>query len=374
LMLAGENDAIWAVTAARAGRSPTTAAATQPATTMPIGTLLLEQLKQGHWTMLALLPPSATAAKDFSFAILDGRPVLAILLDHDEVRTFSWNSDRAAWESTAQISTAASTTQIKLLRDLPHSALWSGGASGGGTIHFNDSSPIALAIAGDAAVQDLTVAAQSIRVLSLVNGKITEYAFAPDGAARGEVVLPQPTSPQEQMPFEWLSAVAAGLLVLALLNTMRRREAATPESLEKAGVELAPMMRRIVAGTIDALPMIAVVFYILMNTTDSTDVEAIFASRQILIYSSTAVYILHTLIAELIWGRSLGKWVCGLRVVTIDGTPPRRRAIVIRNLLRVIDVGMVFMLLVVLFSPLRQRVGDLAAETVVVKAVEPPKT
>jgi len=155
---------------------------------------------------------------------------------------------------------------------------------------------------------------------------------------------------------------------------MRRREAATPESLEKAGVELAPMMRRIVAGTIDALPMIAVVFYILMNTTDSTDVEAIFASRQILIYSSTAVYILHTLIAELIWGRSLGKWVCGLRVVTIDGTPPRRRAIVIRNLLRVIDVGMVFMLLVVLFSPLRQRVGDLAAETVVVKAVEPPKT
>jgi uncharacterized RDD family membrane protein YckC len=63
--------------------------------------------------------------------------------------------------------------------------------------------------------------------------------------------------------------------------------------------------------------------------------------------------------------------VFGLRVVKIDGSRPGRGAIVIRNLLRIVELWMILLLLVVVISPLRQRVGDVAAGTVVVEKRQP---
>ncbi|CAA9382805.1 MAG: hypothetical protein AVDCRST_MAG64-759, partial [uncultured Phycisphaerae bacterium] len=82
-----------------------------------------------------------------------------------------------------------------------------------------------------------------------------------------------------------------------------------------------------------------------------------------------AIHLLHTTAAELAGGRSLGKIICGLRVISVDGQPPTKGQVVTRNLLRVIDVGLQFLpLLLVPFSPLRQRAGDAAAGTIVVTA------
>ena len=74
-------------------------------------------------------------------------------------------------------------------------------------------------------------------------------------------------------------------------------------------------------------------------------------------------------------GRTPGKRATGLRVVTFDGRPVTFVRSSVRNLLRVIDalpfayvIGMVSLLV----SPRNQRLGDLAAGTLVVREVKSP--
>ncbi|HEX4870268.1 MAG TPA: RDD family protein [Moraxellaceae bacterium] len=75
-------------------------------------------------------------------------------------------------------------------------------------------------------------------------------------------------------------------------------------------------------------------------------------------------------------GATPGKRVVGLRVVEADGRPVGVAASVIRNLLRAADFlpflfG--FGLVAMLFHPRFQRLGDMAAGTLVVWAPEPPQ-
>jgi uncharacterized RDD family membrane protein YckC len=79
----------------------------------------------------------------------------------------------------------------------------------------------------------------------------------------------------------------------------------------------------------------------------------------------------HTTTLEILLGRSVGKMLLGLRPATLEGTKPPPRALLTRNLLRIIDIVLVFPLVMILFSPLRQRVGDLAAGTLVLRDGEP---
>jgi uncharacterized RDD family membrane protein YckC len=67
-------------------------------------------------------------------------------------------------------------------------------------------------------------------------------------------------------------------------------------------------------------------------------------------------------------GTSLGKVVAGIRVTTIDGQPIGLRAATVRNLMRFVDGLGVYLVaaLSVLLTRRRQRLGDLAAGTVVV--------
>ncbi len=75
------------------------------------------------------------------------------------------------------------------------------------------------------------------------------------------------------------------------------------------------------------------------------------------------------IILEATQGATLGKMVVGLRVVKKDGTPIGWSESVIRNLLRIID-GLFFYLVGAIFvwtSPIKQRLGDRAASTVVIR-------
>jgi uncharacterized RDD family membrane protein YckC len=65
-------------------------------------------------------------------------------------------------------------------------------------------------------------------------------------------------------------------------------------------------------------------------------------------------------------GRSIGKLLTGTRVAALDGSRATPAAILVRNLLRVIDILLFFPLSFVFFSPLRQRVGDMAGGTIVI--------
>jgi uncharacterized RDD family membrane protein YckC len=89
----------------------------------------------------------------------------------------------------------------------------------------------------------------------------------------------------------------------------------------------------------------------------------------IIYWSGGIFYILYTTVIEAVAGRSLGKMLLGLRVIGLDGQPASAGALVTRNVLRLIEVGLFFFPLLLLpFLPLRQRAGDVAAGTLVVTA------
>jgi uncharacterized RDD family membrane protein YckC len=70
-------------------------------------------------------------------------------------------------------------------------------------------------------------------------------------------------------------------------------------------------------------------------------------------------------------GRSIGKRLVGLRVIGQDGLPLPARASLVRNLLRAVDVlpgSYVVGLVAIVASPKCQRLGDLAAGTIVVRS------
>ncbi|MDE3113483.1 MAG: RDD family protein [Chloroflexota bacterium] len=78
---------------------------------------------------------------------------------------------------------------------------------------------------------------------------------------------------------------------------------------------------------------------------------------------------------EWLWdGRTLGKRIFGLRVIAADGSPAGFVAILVRNLIRVVDFLPAFYglgLLAIVVSGRAQRLGDLAAGTFVVRAPRP---
>jgi uncharacterized RDD family membrane protein YckC len=69
-------------------------------------------------------------------------------------------------------------------------------------------------------------------------------------------------------------------------------------------------------------------------------------------------------------GASLGKLALGIRVAKLDGTPMDLWAALVRNLLRIVDGLFVYLVgaILVWTSPQRQRLGDRAAQTVVILA------
>jgi uncharacterized RDD family membrane protein YckC len=81
------------------------------------------------------------------------------------------------------------------------------------------------------------------------------------------------------------------------------------------------------------------------------------------------VYFGYFLVAEAVTGgRTPGKRTMGLRVIRVDGSAADFPAIAVRNVVRVIDVGVVLIGIVIMFfQPQSRRLGDLAAGTLVVR-------
>jgi uncharacterized RDD family membrane protein YckC len=134
---------------------------------------------------------------------------------------------------------------------------------------------------------------------------------------------------------------------------------------------IAPPRLRLQAGVLDALPLILVSFFIVAKmqesggTIDDLYDRANYLDQIWMWIAAYAVYFLHTLISELVTGRTLGKWIFGLRVTKLDGTRPTAMQFLIRNFIRVLEFHLLLPLIVIVFSPLNQRIGDMAAGTVV---------
>ena len=129
--------------------------------------------------------------------------------------------------------------------------------------------------------------------------------------------------------------------------------------------------RRIGAALIDLLLMIVLFVALAFAIGDTETSEGNFTIE--LTGGPFVLYLLlnfgYYIALEATSGQTLGKRLVGIRVTKVDGSPPGWGGSAVRNVLRIVDglclyiVGLVTMIA----TDKKQRVGDLAASTVVVR-------
>jgi uncharacterized RDD family membrane protein YckC len=126
--------------------------------------------------------------------------------------------------------------------------------------------------------------------------------------------------------------------------------------------------RRAVAIIIDTVILCVLGYLIALGTASSTTGGFNLQGGPALLLF--AIGLAYYIVMEKAWGATLGKRVMGLKVVKESGEALDWQASIVRNLLRIID-GFFFYLvgaIVVWVSKKKQRLGDMAAHTFVVKA------
>lgn len=139
---------------------------------------------------------------------------------------------------------------------------------------------------------------------------------------------------------------------------------------------LAGPVTRFLAWSIDAFAT-ALLFYILLKVLPLLSALSPDLSTALMLILFFVVPILYGLLFEWLWrGQTPGKRVLGLRVADAGGLQLRFSQVVLRNLLRAVDLLPVCYLLggaACLLSRRSQRLGDLAADTVVLRVRQPPE-
>ena len=164
----------------------------------------------------------------------------------------------------------------------------------------------------------------------------------------------------------------------------RTLDVRTPESIAFS-YELAGIGSRFLALAVDLLIQIAIVVLIVWGISSisghapAAHAKALPRSERLLsnvalaivIASFFAIFFGYFIAFEALWnGQTPGKRALGLRVVRDGGYPIDFSASVIRNLIRVGEMGAGFYavsVLVALLSPENKRIGDIAAGTIVVR-------
>ncbi|MBV8444599.1 MAG: RDD family protein [Candidatus Dormibacteraeota bacterium] len=127
---------------------------------------------------------------------------------------------------------------------------------------------------------------------------------------------------------------------------------------------VAQIIDNLVAVTLTLVAILAGLAIASHATTTSGSAYAVLAAVGI----ALLVYFAYFAISELIsGGRTLGKAAMGLRVLRVDGSTADVGAILVRNLVRIVDLIGGIGLVVMFFHPLSRRLGDLAGGTVVVR-------
>jgi uncharacterized RDD family membrane protein YckC len=148
----------------------------------------------------------------------------------------------------------------------------------------------------------------------------------------------------------------------------------TPEHI-RIDYELAGIGSRFLAGVVDTVAQTLLVVAIAVAASLigalQGDVGRIPIRVAIVAASAVLIAIGYFVIFEMLWdGQSLGKRMAGLRVIRTDGTPITAGDSLIRNILRLVDMLPPFYItgmVAIFFSQRCQRLGDLAAGTIVVK-------
>ena len=133
--------------------------------------------------------------------------------------------------------------------------------------------------------------------------------------------------------------------------------------------EPASLGRRLAAGLVDLGIGWLLVGIAVYATVPEVENETLTRSQEESVGIATliamSVWVNYLVFAEWRYGRTIGKAALGLRVVRLDGTKLSWNAALVRNLLRLPDLIAIFF--TVPTSEHRQRLGDRAAKTVVLR-------
>lgn len=185
-------------------------------------------------------------------------------------------------------------------------------------------------------------------------------------------------------------ALMVGLAVLTFVMWTRRQQLALPATVPQ-GMQIAAVWRRIMATMIDVAPaaLIAVPWMVkavpelssgmsweeIQRVIEQPSVEAKLMPIQ---YSAVLIYGVWCWVWELFTRATPGKMLFGCRVLGIDGNAATPRQVMLRNVCRILMVGIgpsgwiITIMMMGMLSRNRQRVGDLLAFTVVVEDAPPP--
>jgi uncharacterized RDD family membrane protein YckC len=170
---------------------------------------------------------------------------------------------------------------------------------------------------------------------------------------------------------------------IMLLIFWRRQPALLRPAPLPSHLACAPVWRRLVAFLIDAVPAGAITaplwLALLVQVTTAGPPEQLDPATQadlagrgwtawLALRGFQAAYCALT---EAVFGASPGKLLLGCRVVAEDGRPAAVGRVILRNLLRVLELEinppLVPLLLLVVLTRNRQRLGDIVARTLVVQ-------
>lgn len=351
---------------------------TPPAhSTLPLKLVLFQQ-QNGGWVALAEFPPDAFVSPggEIALTIVAGRPWVAFELTDGAIRTIRFNA-KNAWEDVGLMAPESGRTiaAFQWVNTGGGAVLWADDGKGAGWLYPADArrGRVDLKWVGGhepTSIPAVTFAGGYLRVIGLSDDQLYEQRYETNGKPVGsaaQIIVPMDLG-DSSLEY-WINGALCFALAFSAGAMLYRRALQ-----QKSGVELktpvpAPLRQRLAAGVIDALPVLIVFAVIsLYGNGGRGELERWQEWSSVIAGgAAVAVYLLHTLVMELLTGRSAGKWLLGLKVVSVDGSPPRAAQVVIRNLLRVIDL-LWFPLILVLVLPLRQRSGDLAAGTMVVLA------
>ncbi len=143
-------------------------------------------------------------------------------------------------------------------------------------------------------------------------------------------------------------------------------------SMSKRLVQEQVLSKRIVAFSIDMF--LASFLYIgmflllipLMRILSKAQMSALI-SKIDATWTYYSLLFLYFLLQEVFWKKTIGKRILKLEILHKDGKKLRMYQLLIRNIMRVVDLVTIVGLLITLFKSNNQRLGDIIAKTVVVK-------
>ncbi|MCE9591239.1 MAG: RDD family protein [Planctomycetes bacterium] len=359
----------------------TQAAATLPAATQPVRELRLLRLDRGRWAPVPLPADWPIDGRMF-LVVADPDDAVPCLLRVDtgeegdvlrieEMRDKQWTTRRVKLDGTIDSPVIAVGGQLLFARsgvtdqklDVELLAVRGEGTLSLGRASLPDAAGKAwtLVASGETAAVISGDGADSMQWVRLdLSGRPAEPA--------GKLAVASPRVGVDALRVSIQMIMLA--VALLIMFVVWRRDGGIVVVKMPAGYVEADVFRRLFAAVIDLIPCVLAVWFFLRVPLDDvaahwpgTPVELKLQLPGLVII---LLYAIHTFFSELFTATTLGKRAVGLRVASIDGTPPNVWQVAGRCALKVFEFVAWPLLILPLFRPYGQRLGDSVARTVVV--------